>query len=404
MGPGWNEGFKSPPIDAPCLRMNPRAHKYHEQGWRRGRDAGADARSNAHLFRQSLSEALHLPEDEAVRRVVADYERRLDALPPLSEYPELKGMRECVAAYNDGMAEGAGVTLEDVILSANYRHAITVGLGRKPQTTVPTLAGAPGCTLVYFPRSDRGPLVANNNDGTIRWAHTNQPDWIVANRAGIMVGTVSSGVFDDEVSPQQFPAPVFLMVNEMCGTTSEAVDLLTRLNLFWEPCNTLIADRHGDSTIIEKSACRYGARKSADGFSATTEMSAEEPVYKAYLWETRERSLRARGLNQDSADWAYWKACERRSARLLKMTEEASEAPTYEKMEQIIYNHTGSPDQIHMDGSKCHPDQEAGEWSIRTVIWVVHEQAAQYSFAEPPMSGHLTKRHWKKYGQIEMVF
>lgn len=383
--------------------MSPRERKYHEQGWRHGRDCGPAALA-ARQLRLSLAESWALPEDEAVKLVVADYQRRLDALPPHSKYPELKGMRECVVAYNQGLAEGVGTTMDDVILRANYLHAIQSGPGKKPTTTTSPASCGPGCTLVYFPRSDRGPLIANNNDGTARWVHTNPPDWIVANRAGIILGTVSSGIFDDEVSPEQFPAPVFLMIYEQCGTTSEAVDLLTRLNLFWGPCNTLVADRHGTSAIIEKSTCRYGLRKSVDGFCATTEMSAEEPTFKSYLWETRERSVQKRGIGHDCADWAYWQACERRSTRLLKLTAEASKEPTYEKMERIIYDHTGQVEQVHMDGSKCHPDQSDPEWSLRTAIWIINEQRARYSFAKPPVSGHLTPRQMKEFGPVEYVF
>ncbi len=373
--------------------MNPRERNYYEVGWRHGRDARAGARANAQLLRESLSQALRVPQSLAVARVVADYERRLESLPSLIEYPELRGMRECVLAYNRGVAEGADTSLTDVILRANYLHVISG-----------TPVAVPGCTLAYFPASDRGPLVANNNDGTARWKHADAPTWIVSNRAGLIVGCVSSGIFDDEVSPEQFPAPVYLMADELCGTFSEAVDLLTRLNYFWGPCNALIADRQGHSAVIEKSSCRYGLRKSADGFAATTEMSAEEPAFKSYLWETRERSLRPRGLTHDSADWAYWQACERRSARLHRLVEAAKAEPTFATMERIIYDHTGQPEQVHMDGSKCHPDQAEGEWSLRTTIWVVDELAAQYSFAEPPVSGHLTPRRWKQFASIDPVF
>lgn len=316
----------------------------------------------------------------------------------------MRGMRECVVAYNLGLAEGSGVSLDDVMLRANYLHAIHSNLGKKPGDAAAFADCGTGCTLVYFPRSDRGPLVANNNDGTARWAHHNPPEWIVANRAGLILGTVSSGIFDDEISPEQFPAPAFLMTYELCGTTSEAVDLLTRLNLFWGPCNTLVADRHGNSAIIEKSTCRNGVRKSNDGFSATTEMSAEEPEFKKYLWETRERSVQKRGIGHDCADWAYWLACERRSARLLKLTAAASSEPTYEQIERIIYDHTGEVDQVHMDGTKCHPDQSDPEWSLRTTIWIVNEQRAVYSFAEPPISGHLTPRQTKTFDPVDLVF
>lgn len=121
-------------------------------------------------------------------------------------------------------------------------------------------------------------------------------------------------------------------------------------------------------------------------------------------WETRERSLRDRGLTHDSADWAYWKTAGRRSARLLKLVQEATDAPTFAKLEATIYDHLGKPEQVHMDGSKCHPDQEGGEWSLRATIWVINERAAQYSFAEPPTSGHLMKRQWKQFEEITLVF
>ena len=116
------------------------------------------------------------------------------------------------------------------------------------------------------------------------------------------------------------------------------------------------------------------------------------------------RALVARGLDHDSADWIYWKAAERRSARLLRLVNEARSAPTYAKIENIIYDHTGEPEQIHMDGTRFHPDQEVGEWSLRTIIWVLNERCACYSFAEPPKSGHLTPRRRKDFPAVEMIF
>jgi hypothetical protein len=195
-----------------------------------------------------------------------------------------------------------------------------------------------------------------------------------------------------------------MMVFEQCATAAEAVELLTRLNLFWGPNNTLVADRYGNSAVIEKSTCRYGLRKSPDGFSATTEMSAEEPAYKAFLWERRERSLKPRGLDRGSPDWAYWKAAEARSARLLRLVDEARREPTLARLESIIYDHIDAPEQVHMDGRKMHPGQEGGEWSIRTTVWVFNERKAQASFAEPPLHGGLTARKWFHFPDTELVF
>ncbi len=385
--------------------LTPRQRKYYREGMRHGRETGVGA-GHAAALRRSIASALKLPEEEAVHRVVREYHQRLDAMPSTTAYPELRGMRECVLAYNRGIVDATGAAEQDVIVNINFLHTCTAALQRSSALHAGSnLSDAPpGCTLVYFPTSDRGPLVANNNDATANYAHRNDPAWIVANRAGLILGTVSSGIFDDELSPESFPAPVFLMAQEMCGTTSEAVELLTRLNLFWGPCNALVADCRGNSAVIEKSTCRFAVRPSPDGFAATTEMAAEDPTFKRYLWQTRDRSLRARGMTHDSPDMAYWKACERRSARLLNLVDHARLDPQLAAMERIIYDHTGAPDQVHMDGSKCHPDQEAGEWSLRTTIWAINERRAQSSYAEPPVSGHLTARQWKAFDEIDYTF
>jgi hypothetical protein len=156
--------------------------------------------------------------------------------------------------------------------------------------------------------------------------------------------------------------------------------------------------------VIEKSTCRYGVRTAEDGFIATTEMSAQEPTYRRYLWENRRRALAARGMDTDSPDWAYWQACDRRARRLTAGVEALRGEPTFAAVEALIYEHTGEPDQIHMDGSVCHPDQAEGEWSLRTSIWALAEDRVQVSFAEPPVSSHLTPRHWLSCHDFEPVF
>jgi hypothetical protein len=77
---------------------------------------------------------------------------------------------------------------------------------------------------------------------------------------------------------------------------------------------------------------------------------------------------------------------------LLRLVDQEKSKPTFAGIERIIYDHTGEPEQVHMDGSKCHPDQEAGEWSLRTTIWAVDELAWQSSFAEPPTTAATSPR------------
>ncbi len=386
--------------------MNIRERKYFEQGLQHGRLQGESGPANAMALRGMLAESLKLPVAEAVEAAVSNYKRRLDAVPPLAKHPELAGMRDCLMAYERGVAQGAGVELTDVMVRANFIHMVTKMLRVSTPGRGDLPSGQSGCTLVYFPESERGPLLANNQDGVAASQHTSEPGWIVANKAGIILGTVSSGLFNDEVSPEEFPAPVFMMVYEMCTTTAQVTDLVTRLNLFWGPMNLLIADKTGDSAVVEKSSCRYGLRKSSDGFIGTTEMSAEEPTYRKFLWEKRVSSLAPRGLDETSVDWAYWKACEKRSARLGALIEKAKAAPSFEKIQEVIYDHTGEVEAIHMDGMSCHPAQKPQEceWTLRTTVWVVNEGRAQASFAKPPLSSRKAVKQWFDYRNVEHVF
>jgi hypothetical protein len=73
-------------------------------------------------------------------------------------------------------------------------------------------------------------------------------------------------------------------------------------------------------------------------------------------------------------------------------------------MESIIYDHNGEPEQVHMDGTKCHPLQDEPEWSIRTTIWVLNENKAQVSFANPPVSSRESPREWVEFGEPALIF
>ena len=384
--------------------MNTREEKYFRQGLREGATLQNSGAESLQYRIDSLSQALGLPAAEAAKKTVADYQRRLEALPSLTKYPELAGMRECVLTYDQGLAQSSGWGAEGVMIFRNYLHTMMQAFrsGEKSSGRPPA---EHGCTLVYFPDSDRGPLLANNlDDPWLEGGFNAPPAWPVANRAGLSVGAVSNGLHNDEVSDETFPAPVYLMAYEMCGTTGEVVELLTRFNEFWGPCNFLVADQNGDSAIVEKSSCRYGLRKSRDGFSATTAMAAENEEFKKYLWQTRERSLQDRGLDENSADWTYWKAAENRSQRLLQMLDDARDNPTFEAIEAIIYDHNGQPDQINLAGEQCHPEETTTNWTLRTAIHVLNENQTFYSFADPPRGAHLTPRHRKDFVLDEPIF
>src|ERR1043166_4878426 len=180
--------------------------------------------------------------EEVVRRLQASNRQRLDAVPSLAKYPELRGMRDLVDAMWRGWRDGA--KLNDAqwagYCDANfyYHRYITTGKG-----------GPIGCSYIFFPKSDRGPILANNLDSSPREPF-GPPAWPAINEH-LLFGSVSSGVFLDEEPPEIFPAPVAKLVGRYCRTTDEAVEMLRRYNHFWGPCNALVVDRDKRVAMIE---------------------------------------------------------------------------------------------------------------------------------------------------------
>jgi len=71
----------------------------------------AIVRNMANLYLDLYKGALpDLPEKERVRLLAASNRERLDAVPDLTRYPELRGMRDLVAATWRGYKDGAKLT------------------------------------------------------------------------------------------------------------------------------------------------------------------------------------------------------------------------------------------------------------------------------------------------------
>jgi hypothetical protein len=291
--------------------------------------AGADhVRGMADLLLNNLCEALpNLPRDEIVLRLQRENAHRLDAVPSLQKYPELRGMRELIEAQWRGVRDGAQLNEAQAAAhnGANYYYHRYVASGRV--TT--------GCTAVFFPHSDCGPLVSKNLDSTPD-EPVEAPRWPMISEH-LLVEGVSSGVFMDEESPEIFPAPVMKLVARYCRNTQEAVEILERYNHFWGPGNLLVADRDNNVAMIEKTACRIAVRWSEDGFGFVTAMAQEDPEMRRYIAERREASLQARGLATPCADTEYWAAQTKRHELLKELLDEARQNPTLEVMRAMIH-------------------------------------------------------------------
>lgn len=329
------------------------------------REAREAAEAKADLFRSMADFTLEnymreLPDmtREQIGATLAESNRRrINAVPSLANYPELRGMRELVLARWRGTREGAG--LDDVLGAVNadgqfymHRH-IFAGVGKAH------------CSVVFFPTSDHGPLVGVNLDSGPDEPF-GEPEWPTVNEHLLLVG-VSSGVYNDEDTPEIFPAPVFDIVARHCRDADGAVEMLTRYNHFWGPGNLLVADRDDNTAMIEKTACRIGVRRSTDGFGFVTAMTAEHPEMNAYLADRRAASLVTRGLPDPCDDTRYWDLQDKRRAIINRLLDESRREPTLERMRALM-QYRGADGFVCDNGEALRPGGPPIEFTIRTTI------------------------------------
>jgi hypothetical protein len=305
---------------------------------------------------------------ESVGRILTDYNnQRLAAVPNYRAYPELRGMPELIAASWKGARDGGEMDEAQAAINAGgldyYHRVLSGGLAKQ----------AAHCSVVYFHASDHGALLGVNLD-TVPSEPYGPPGWPLMNEH-LVGGGVSSGVYLDEESPERFPAPVFKLVSRYCRTAEEAVEMLTRYNLFWGPGNFLIADRDGHVAMIEKTACRIGVRWSHDGFGFVTAMTAEHPAMNAYLADRRTVSVAARGLPTPCADTRYWDAQDARRAIMNRLLADAKQNPTLESMRALM-QYRGEDGVVCDNGDVLFPGDPPIEFTIKTDIICLSEARA----------------------------
>ncbi len=306
---------------------------------------------------------------EVVSRLHNSNVQRLAAVPDLTKYPELRGMRDLVDAQWRGTRDGAGLT--DGQWAANCD-----GLHYYHRNLESLAGGGQGCSYVFFPESDHGPILANNLDSTPEEPF-GEPAWIALSEH-LIYGGVSCGIYCDEQSPETFPAPIWRLAGRYCRTTDEATEFLTRYKHFWGPGNGILIDRDMNVAMVEKSACRIGVRHSPDGFGFITAMTMHEPSMKAYLADRQAASLKARGLPEECADTAYWRGAGRRHDLMNELLEEARESPTLEGLRRFIQFRDPRRGQVCYNGEILFPGGPPCEHTLRTTIWLLREGRAMW--------------------------
>ncbi|HOL49865.1 MAG TPA: hypothetical protein PLW07_04740 [bacterium] len=318
----------------------------------------------------------HLPgtDEREIHNLLKEYNQsRINAPVDFKKYPELIGMKQLICAEWKGLQDGSGLDEYQTAVYVGamnfYHRMICSGKMGKMDGSLSS-----NCSYIYFPYSDHGVLLANNLDSSPDEPF-DSPQWPALNEH-VIIGSVSSGIYLDEQPEEMFPAPVFKIVARYCRNVKEAVEVLTRYNQFWGPCNAIVVDRNHNCAMIEKSACRIGVRWSKDGFGFITAMTAEEPGMQAYLNDRRQASLKARHLGPDSPDAIYWKKQDQRRQLMNELLDQVRKNPTLETMRKFIQFRDPVRGNVCGNGEIYGPGCPPSEYTIRTVIWLLSEARA----------------------------
>ena len=339
-------------------------------------------------------------------------QERMERPPSLTEFPETKGLPDLLRAERKGFLEGCGGGPRELgyqftwfFYCSRRLNTRYVGVGQR----------ANHCTAVYLRDSrEGGPLTGNNTDDIRRPGLENiqPPKEGPDGQRRRVLGGVSSAVLCDEEPVEIFPVNVWGIMPPECKKTKDIVAFLQRYNEFWGPQNGLIVDEDQTGVAFEKSNCRLGVRWSDDGTAAVTACSYLIPEMRKFKEERGRLSLKSRGWTEDCPDWVYWKGCDARYERLLKLVKETNaRGATLADLADIMTDHAVPfPERICLAGERGHRDDQDFNWTLqsqvsvlegpnrRTLFWRVEGNTPCYE--NPPFlipgKGVKVKPEWKK--------
>ena len=323
-----------------------------------------------HDAARCLAEVLGWPTDEVVRKVVDFHRERLDALPDLALYPELRGMREMLLEEERGMRDG-GLSGEVIALYRTLDFWRSTRLLQETGRAVFVQPMPEQCRVLYVPRSDRGALHFKNVDDPITYWQPLPPiepgaAWPWANP--LVFDGVGSGLHLDEIPDEIFPADAVKMARERCEALEEAREFLLRYNHFWSGQNLLVHDHEGDSIAFEKTRCRVALRgPNEQGINFITGMGALDPGIAAFQRQQRDKYLEQSGQSCDTPDGRFFELSENTWRNMARYVDELALNPTWDNAKQLMEQRDQSGPMC-LTGEKCHPNEN--EADLGYTLWM----------------------------------
>ncbi len=356
-----------------------RKERAYAKGLSRGRRMLADSYVGRRYWLDAahgLALLLDISDEEIATRVSCYHRERLDAVPDLSIYPELRGYRELLEEEYCGMRD-AGVDELTIAYSVSLNFWRDVRLVEETGRAWHAAPQPEKCRIVYVPESDRGALHAKNVDDPLTYFTPRPPiapgtpwPW----NEPLCFDGVGSGLHIDEPPPEIFPADAREMAKELCTTVDEAREFLVRYTYFWSSQNLLVHDQKGNSVAFEKTRCRVAARgPNANGINWITGMGALDPGISAHQRAMRRRHLELTGQDENCADAAFWRLCDGTWCNMARYIDELSLNPSYDNLKQLMEQRDSSGPMC-LTGTPCHPDDTAPGCTLFMDIWLLERR------------------------------
>ena len=350
-----------------------------ERSYERGRERGAAFLAGPHP-RLAMSKArgiarqLGWPLEMLVEKVAAYDRERIDAMPDLIRYPELRGSRDQIEAGDRGMRY-AGVSNEMIALHRTLDFFLLTRLYEQTGRAYYAEPGVEECRVLYVPDSEVGPVHAKNVDGPLDGWEPILPTppgtpWFWNHP--IVLDGVGSGLHIDEVPPEIFPVNIYDLCYDNCATLSEATELLTRYNYFWGHGNLLVRDNHGNSMAFEKTQCRIATRgPNRHGMNFISGMGALDPGIREHQRRMRQKYLDQVGRDWDGSEGRFWRESDQTYANMAMYVERLPARPTLREINELMERHDpGGP--LCYIGEKTHP-QQPGCWTVEMRVFLLDE-------------------------------
>ena len=300
---------------------------------------------------------------EVERRVVDFHRERLESVPDLARYPELRGYADLLRQEERALHDGGA---DDVVIALSKSLHFWRGTRLQEETGKAWYAQAmpEKCRILFCADSDRGALHLKNVDDPLLYFTPAPPvapgeKWpFEHDEHPLVFDGVGSGLHIDEIPPEIFPVDVRTLCREHCRAVQDATEFMVRYNYFWGSQNLLVHDNAGNSVAFEKTWCRVATRgPNAQGINFISGMGSLDPELSTFQRGQRQKYLDQIGASwEDSTDGCFFTSCENKWKNMARYVDELSLNPTWENAKQLMEQR--DPDgPMCLTGQKCHPDQ-----------------------------------------------